>query len=93
MLWRKGREVATAVRFFYRAPYHHHLQALWQYAERKPPVVSVWTECLKRIGIFPPTTEDQLVRIEDVNNRVIWRMHMTSIWLVVVALVVYFKVR
>ena len=93
MLWRKGREVATRVRFFYRAPYHHHLQALWHYTENEPQIVSVWTEWLKRIGIRPPATEDQLIRTEDVNSRVIWRIHMISIWLVVVALVVYFKVR
>jgi phospho-N-acetylmuramoyl-pentapeptide-transferase len=93
MLWRKGRDVATRIRFFYRAPYHHHLQALWHYAEKSPEIVSVWTEGLKKIRIFPPDTEDQLVRAEDVNSRVIWRMHMISIWLVVTALVVYFKVR
>jgi UDP-N-acetylmuramyl pentapeptide phosphotransferase/UDP-N-acetylglucosamine-1-phosphate transferase len=93
MLWRKGREVATRVRFFYRAPYHHHLQALWHYTDKPPEVVSVWAEGLSRIGIQPPSKEDQLLRAEDVNNRVIWRIHMISFWLVVVALVIYFKVR
>ncbi len=93
MAWRKGREEAKTTRFFYRAPYHHHLQALWQYSEQKPAIRSVWADLLKRVGINPPETEDQLLRSEDVNSRVIWRMHMISIWLVVVALVVYFKVR
>ena len=93
MLWRKGREVATRVRFFYRAPYHHHLQTLWHYADKKPEIVSVWAEWLRKIGINPPASEDQLMRMEDVNSRVIWRVHMISIWLVVTALVVYFKVR
>jgi phospho-N-acetylmuramoyl-pentapeptide-transferase len=93
MIWRKGREVAQKVRFFYRAPYHHHLQALWQYSDKPREVRSVWSDSLARIGIGPPAKEDQLVRSEDVNNRVIWRIHMISFWLVVVALVVYFKVR
>lgn len=93
MLWRKGREVASRVRFFYRAPYHHHLQALWQYTDKPREVVSVWSDGLTRIGIRPPSKEDQLTRAEDVNNRVIWRIHMISFWLAVVALVVYFKVR
>src|SRR5262249_33943171 len=91
-LWRKGREVATKVRFFYRAPYHHHLQALWQYTQTRE-VTSVWTEWLAKLCIYPPSTKDQLLRSEDVNSRVIWRMHVISIWLVVLALVVYFKVR
>ncbi|HUJ74686.1 MAG TPA: phospho-N-acetylmuramoyl-pentapeptide-transferase, partial [bacterium] len=93
MVWTKGREAAQTTRFFYRAPYHHHLQALWQYSEHKPKITSVWVQLLEKIGVHPPDIQDQLVRSEDVNNRVIWRIHMISIWLVVVALVVYFKVR
>jgi phospho-N-acetylmuramoyl-pentapeptide-transferase len=93
MLWRKGREAATRERFFFRAPYHHHLQAQWQYTDHEPEVQSVWARWLARIGIQPPSKEDQLLRAEDVNSRVIWRVHMISIWLVVVALIVYFKVR
>jgi phospho-N-acetylmuramoyl-pentapeptide-transferase len=93
MLWWKGRDVATRIRFFYRAPYHHHLQTLWHYTDQKREIVSVWAEALKKLGINSPSTEDQLIRTEDVNSRVIWRVHMISIWLVVTALVVYFKVR
>ena len=93
MLWSKGREVAERVRFFYKAPYHHHLQSLWTYPEKERAVVSVWVELLRKLGIRPPGSEDQLVRSENVNSRVIWRLHMTSILLFVLALVVYFKVR
>jgi phospho-N-acetylmuramoyl-pentapeptide-transferase len=93
MLLLRGREAASQRRFFYKAPYHHHLQALWTYSEQKPPVVSVWVEWLRRIGLHPPGVEDQLVRAGDVDNRVLWRMHTLSLWLFVLSLVVYFKVR
>lgn len=92
VVW-KGREYAKRVRFFYKAPYHHHLQNLWTYSEQQPEIKSVWAAFLARLGIKPPGIEDQLTRAEDVNNRVIWRLHMVSIWLFVLALVVYFKVR
>ncbi|MBI3994058.1 MAG: phospho-N-acetylmuramoyl-pentapeptide-transferase [Candidatus Lambdaproteobacteria bacterium] len=89
----KGREFAQRVRFFYKAPYHHHLQSLWTYSEQPPQVVSVWANLLEHVGIRKPGIEDQLARTEDVNSRVVWRLHMVSIWLFVLALVVYFKVR
>ena len=93
MLRRHGRTVAEKRRFFYRAPYHHHLQALWTYSERERAVQSVWVALLSKVGLRPPGVEDQLLRNGDVDSRVIWRMHMMSIWLLVLALVVYFKVR
>lgn len=93
MLQLKGREAAERKRFFYRAPYHHHLQALWTFPEEQRGVASVWVDLLRRIGITPPGVQDQLTRTGDVDSRVVWRMHMMSIWLFVLALVVYFKVR
>jgi phospho-N-acetylmuramoyl-pentapeptide-transferase len=92
-LLRKGRAVAEKRRFFYRAPYHHHLQALWTFSEQERAVKSVWVDWLRRLGIRPPGVEDQLVRAGDVDSRVIWRMHMLSIWLLVASLLIYFKVR
>lgn len=92
-LLRKGRAVAEKRRFFYRAPYHHHLQALWTYSEQERAVQSVWVQWLARLGIRPPGVQDQLLRAGDVDSRVIWRMHMMSIWLLVLALLIYFKVR
>jgi hypothetical protein len=93
MVARQGREAAKRQRFFYRAPYHHHLQAVWQFSEEKREIVSVWENWLRRIGVQRPGVEDQLTRSEDVNSRVIWRIHMVSIWLFVVGLMIYFKVR
>ena len=93
MLIRKGRGEAERRRFFYRAPYHHHLQALWTYSEKEPEVESVWVDWLKKLKIRPPSAQDQLLRAGDVDSRVIWRLHMMSIWLFVVAILVYFKVR
>jgi len=89
----KGREQAETYRFFFRAPYHHHLQSLWSYVEGGRRVRSFWVELLNRLGIRPPDVEDQLIHVEEVNSRVVWRMHMISIWLFVVTMVVYFKVR
>ena len=93
MLLFKGRKAAEEVRFFYRAPYHHHLQVLWRYHHTPTPVRSVWVAVLKRLGVSPPAVEDRLIRPEDVDSRVIWRLHLWSVWLFVIALVVYFKVR
>ncbi len=93
VLSREGREAAKRRRFFYRAPYHHHLQAVWQYSEEKREITSVWETWLRKIGVQRPDPEDQLTRTEDVNSRVIWRIHMLSVWLFVVALLIYFKVR
>lgn len=93
VLLRKGRAVAERRRFFYRAPYHHHLQVSWTFSEKEREVESVWVGFLKKFGIKPPGVQDQLMRTEDVNSRVVWRLHMMSIWLLVVALLIYFKVR
>jgi phospho-N-acetylmuramoyl-pentapeptide-transferase len=93
MLKWRGRAAAEKRRFFYRAPYHHHLQALWTYSEQERAVESVWVQWLRKLGLRPPGVEDQLLRAGDVDNRVIWRVHMMSIWLLVLALIVYFKVR
>lgn len=93
MLWVKGRESAEKHRFFYRAPYHHHLQTVWTYSEKPPEITSAWVNLLKKLGINPPGPEDQLMRKENVDSRVVWRMHMWSVLLFVFALIVYFKVR
>ena len=47
----------------------------------------------RRLGLRPIADEDKLLRQEDVNSRIIWRMHMVSIWLLVLTLMAYFKVR
>lgn len=93
MLWRHGRKVAEKRRFFYRAPYHHHLQALWTYSEQERAVQSVWVDWQRKLGLRTPGVEDQLLRAGDVDSRVIWRLHMMSIWMLVLALMIYFKVR
>ena len=93
MLRRYGRKQAEKRRFFYRAPYHHHLQRLWQYSKKPSAIESVWVELLRRLGLRPIADEDKLLRQEDVNSRIIWRMHMVSIWLLVLTLMAYFKVR
>ncbi len=88
----KGRSAAERYRFFLRAPYHHHLQRLWTYSD-KQDVTSVWLMLLKRIGINPVPDENKLLNPHEVNSRVIWHVHLKSIWLFVITLIIYFKVR
>ncbi|MGK0288619.1 MAG: phospho-N-acetylmuramoyl-pentapeptide-transferase [bacterium] len=90
-LWKFGREWAEKNRFFYRAPYHHHLQTLLTH--RKPNVRSVFHGIVRRFGIHKVKGEDRFTSNDDVNNKVIWNQHIKSIWLLVIALIIFFKVR
>ena len=93
MLHTRGREKAERFRFFLRSPYHHHLQGLWTFNRNPSEVESVWLIILKKIGIDPVPEENNLLTPQEVNSRVIWQMHLKSIWLFVIAVLIYFKVR
>ena len=93
IVWRKGRPTAERYRFFLRSPYHHHLQRLWTYSEKKQEVVSVWIMLQNKLGIDPVPEENKLLNPQEVNSRVIWHMHLKSIWLFVFTLIIYFKLR
>ncbi|MBF0239210.1 MAG: phospho-N-acetylmuramoyl-pentapeptide-transferase [SAR324 cluster bacterium] len=93
MLRWKGRQYAETHRFFLRSPYHHHLQKLWTYSEQKQEIESVWLKILQKIGFPPIPDEEKLLHPHEVNSRVIWLMHLKSIWLFVIAIIVYFKIR
>ena len=93
IVWRKGRPTAERYRFFLRSPYHHHLQRLWTYSEKKQEVVSVWIMMQNKLGIDPVPEENKLLNPQEVNSRVIWHMHLKSIWLFVFTLIIYFKIR
>ena len=93
MLHTRGREKAERFRFFLRSPYHHHLQRLWTFNRNPSEVESVWLIILKKIGIDPVPEENKLLTPQEVNSRVIWQMHLKSIWLFVIAVLMYFKVR
>ena len=93
IVWRKGRPTAERYRFFLRSPYHHHLQRLWTYSEKKQEVVSVWIMLQNKLGIDPVPEENKLLNPQEVNSRVIWHMHLKSIWLFVFTLIIYFKIR
>ena len=93
IVWRKGRLTAERYRFFLRSPYHHHLQRLWTYSEKKQEVVSVWIMLQNKLGIDPVPEENKLLNPQEVNSRVIWHMHLKSIWLFVFTLIIYFKIR
>ncbi len=93
MLWWKGRFMAERYRFFLRSPYHHHLQQLWTYSEQKPEVESVWLLFLQKFGLRSIPEEEKLLNPQDIHSKVIWLMHLKSIWLFVFTIILYFKVR
>ncbi len=92
-LKRKGREWAEKYRFFYRAPYHHHQQALLKYRKEKLEIVSVWHEFTKKLGFGNIPDEDKYESQEHINNKVIWKNHIRAIALLVITMMIYFKVR
>lgn len=85
----KGREYAEKHRFFYRAPYHHHEQALWHQDE--PKVTSLFANILRKLGL--QKVNKRYESWVAVQNKVIWSNHIKAIWLLVITLVVFFKVR
>ena len=92
-LWTKGRQWAEKNRFFYKAPYHHHQQEMLTYYDHEPEVNSVWHNFLLKIGLAKIKDEDKFRSREQVNNKVIWKNHLRSILLLVVAAMIYLKVR
>lgn len=92
-LYRKGRDYAEKYRFFYRAPYHHHQQSLIRYQEGEPEVVSIWHEFMKKLGFGNIPDEDKYIKQEHINNKVIWKNHIRAVALLVIAMMIYFKVR
>jgi len=92
-LWKYGREWAETNRFFYRAPYHHHQQAIMSYHSTQPQVNSVWHNFMMKLGFGKVLAEDQYDNMEHVNNKVIWRSHIRAVALLVITLMIYFKVR
>lgn len=89
----KGRKYAERYRFFLRSPYHHHLQKLWTYSEHKMEIESVWLKLISKIGISLLPDEEKLTDSHEINSRVIWHMHLKSVWLFVITVILYFKVR
>ncbi len=92
-LIKNGREWAEKHRFFYKAPYHHHQQALLTYHEQEPEIKSVWHECLKKFGLGKIPDEDKYLKSEHINNKVIWKNHLRAVSLLVIAAMIYFKIR
>ncbi len=92
-LLKKGRAWAEKHRFFFRAPYHHHQQSLLTYRERPLEIQSLWHRFWKKFGLGRVPEEDQYLRPDQVNNKVIWSSHLRSLLLLVISLIIYFKVR
>ena len=92
-LWKKGRSWAEKNRLFYRAPYHHHQQVLITFKESEPDIQSVWHLLMTKLKLVQIHDEDKYLTPEQVNNKVIWSSHLRSILLLVIAMMIYFKVR
>ena len=93
MLRLRGRDFAETYRFFLKSPYHHHLQQLWIYHPEAPKVKSVWLMMLEKLGVRSVPEDNKLLTPQEVNSRVVWHFHLRSIWLFVITLILYFKVR
>ncbi|MBT4286095.1 MAG: hypothetical protein HOD92_02070 [Deltaproteobacteria bacterium] len=92
-MWKKGRNWAEKNRFFYKAPYHHHLQEMMEYREEKPDIRSIWHECMIKIGMGHISDENKYKQRDHINNKVIWTHHLRAVSLLVIAMVIYFKLR
>jgi len=90
---KNGRGWAKKNRFFYRAPYHHHRQALLTYSPHPPPVFSLWHRWMKKLGLHDISNADKYSSKDYVNNKVIWSSHLMAVWLLVIALIIYIKIR
>ena len=89
----RGRDWAEKNRFFYRAPYHHHHQQMITYRKGEHEIRSIWHHLLIRIGLGNISDEDKFAKPDQVNSKVIWSNHLRAVTLLVIALVIYFKVR
>jgi phospho-N-acetylmuramoyl-pentapeptide-transferase len=92
-LWKNGRAWAEKNRFFYKAPYHHHQQALLTYSEREAGINSIWHNFLLKYGLGRVPVEDQYLNRDHIKHKVIWKNHLRAIALLVIAAMIYFKVR
>ena len=92
MLKKKGRDYAEKNRFFYRAPYHHHKQAF--YSEEKPAVFSFYQSFLNRFLWFSHDSSINKPKTkEGINSKIVWHNLIKAVWLLVVALIIFFKIR
>ena len=87
----KGREYAKKNRFFYKAPYHHHQQIT--ISTKTKEVHSIFHQFIKKFRRKSTQRLFQYQTSEDIKSKVIWFNHIKSIWLLVIALIIYLKVR
>ena len=91
MLKLKGRTYAETNRFFYKAPYHHHQQAL--YSAKSTNIISIYHQILKKFSLRGEKFRDKYKDDQAVNNKVIWNTHIKAIWLLIITVIIYFKAR
>jgi phospho-N-acetylmuramoyl-pentapeptide-transferase len=87
----RGRKYAEKNRFFFRAPYHHHQQA----AMDPDPmgIRSIYQGWLKKLRITSNYNLEKNFTKKEIDSKVIWQNHIRSIWFLVIAFLIYFKIR
>ena len=87
----RGREYAKKNRFFFRAPYHHHQQAAM--TKDTLEIRSIYQGWLKKISFKPQYNIEKQFTKKEIDSKVIWQNHIRSIWFLVIAFLIYFKIR
>ena len=87
----RGREYAERNRFFYKAPYHHHNQNKYDF--HPPKIDSLYARLVSCLVPAWWPKIDRYASKDDINNKVIWHSHIKTVWFLVIAFVIYFKVR
>lgn len=87
-----GRTYAEQNRFFYRAPYHHHKQAT--YNSEGLQINSVYQKFVNRLGwLGGKGSVDKPLTKDGINSKIVWHNLIKAIWLLVLALIIFFKMR
>lgn len=87
----RGRAYAEKNRFFFRAPYHHHQQAAMN--KEGIGIRSIYQGWLKKIRLIPNDNLEKQFTKKEIDSKIIWQNHIRSIWFLVIAFLIYFKVR
>ncbi|MBL0691897.1 MAG: phospho-N-acetylmuramoyl-pentapeptide-transferase [SAR324 cluster bacterium] len=87
-----GRDFALKNRFFYRAPYHHHKQALYKKGEVS--INSHYQKVINKFNFLKTTyLVDKPITQDGINSKIVWHNLIKAIWLLILALIVFIKVR
>lgn len=87
----KGREYASKNRFFFRAPYHHHQQVAM--SSQDNGINSVYSKLLSKFWFKSKYQFYKDYSKSKIDSKVIWQNHIKAVWFMVIAFLIYFKIR